>query len=198
MNKIKTLFPVIVKIPEKEASLKGRHLVSALKKYARISLALSAEKSGVTLPAHLEKDENGAPVLLNGIHWSLSHKPEFAAGVVAPARTGIDIEKIRPYSKALEKKTAGPEEWHLKNAETSERFFFRYWTAKESVLKATGKGLKALSSCRVEKIHDERHLTIACMGKNWHIETFYFNDHVASIVKNDYSIVWSVMGSNDY
>ena len=70
--------------------------------------------------------------------------------------------------------------------------FFRFWTAKEAVLKATGIGIKDLLKCRVNQIVDERHLRLHYEGQDWLIEHFLFDRHLASIVQNQYRIDWSV------
>ena len=98
------IFPVIISIPEKERALQGKDLVASLSDFARKGLLISAEKSGIKLTGKLLKDENGAPVPVNNVFWSLSHKPEYAAGVAATYPIGIDIEKIRTYKEALKKK----------------------------------------------------------------------------------------------
>ena len=73
------------------------------------------------------------------------------------------------------------------------KLFFRYWTAKEAVLKAVGTGLKDLSKCKIAHLIDENSLAIDYMNKRWLIEHLFFNGHIASINKGLYDIKWSVI-----
>ncbi|MBW2619724.1 MAG: 4'-phosphopantetheinyl transferase superfamily protein [Deltaproteobacteria bacterium] len=183
------IYPVILPVPDKEQQLKGREKVSFLSKHAREALEISAKKSHIKL-SELKKDEKGVPLPFNGHYWSLTHKLKYVAAVIAPAPIGIDIEKIRPCSKALFKKTAHDNEWELSDTDPF-ILFYRYWTSKESVLKASGTGIKDLSKCRIIQIIDDNHLVIDYRNQEWLIEHFYFDEHIASIVKNDFDVEWT-------
>jgi 4'-phosphopantetheinyl transferase len=188
----RTLFPVILPVPDQVRDYKPRDRVTYLSRHARQALKLAAEKSGVRLGA-LVKDDNGVPQPFEGIHWSISHKTRYVCGVVAPLPIGIDIERVRNFSEGLYQKTATDREWALADMETdSVMAFFRFWTAKEAVLKATGIGIKDLLKCRVDHIFDDKHLQIQYDGREWLIEHFFFNDHVASIVKSSFQIEWLI------
>jgi 4'-phosphopantetheinyl transferase len=188
---LETIYPVILAVPEKSRQLTGKNKVLSLSKHARQALAISAQKSCVHL-SNLLKDKNGAPLPFNGNYWSLTHKSNYAGGVVASTRIGIDIEKIRQCSEALFSKTAGEKEWDLVNTDPV-KLFFRYWTSKESVLKAAGTGLKDLSKCIITRVTDENNLFIDYREKEWLIEHFYFDGHIASVTKNSFNIKWSLV-----
>jgi 4'-phosphopantetheinyl transferase len=192
VNNLDTLFPVILPVPAGVLEFKPRDRVIFLSRHARAALQLSAEKCGVRL-GKLAKDENGVPQPFEGIFWSVTHKTQYVAGVAAPNPTGIDIERIRRFSDGLFKKTAADREWALADMEkNSVMTFFRFWTAKEAVLKATGIGIKDLLKCRIHQIVDDNHLRIHYEGRDWLIEHFVFDRHIASIVQNRYKIDWSV------
>jgi len=179
------LFPVILQVPFKKKQLKGKEQVAYLSRHARRALQMSAQKSGIFLRTLL-KNENGAPLPVDGNFWSLTHKPEYVAGVVASTSTGIDIERIRPCSASLFRKVADDREWGLVE------LFFRYWTSKEAVLKAAGIGLVGLSECRVVKVIDKKNLIINFRNKNWQIENFFFQGHIASVAHNLCRIKWTL------
>lgn len=188
---METIYPVILAVPEKIRQLTGKNRVLNLSKHARQALEISAGKSSIHL-GDLLKDKSGAPLPFNGTYWSLTHKPDYVGGVVASTRIGIDIERIRPCSEALFSKTAGEKEWSLVNTDPI-KLFFRYWTSKESVLKAAGAGLKDLSKCTIAKVIDEENLFIDYGGEKWLVEHFYFDGHIASVTKNSFNIKWSLV-----
>lgn len=185
-----TLYPVIMAVPETVKELTPRERVKFLSRQARQALEFSAERSRVPI-GKLAQDERNAPLPFDGNYWSITHKTEYVGGVIAPSPVGIDIEKICSRTKSLFKKTATETEWAL--ADMTFKTFFRYWTAKEAVLKAAGIGLKALSQCRVIKVPDAQHLDIEYDAKTYRIEHHYFDDHIASIVKNEFQINWTIV-----
>ena len=187
-----TIYPVILPVPEKNRDLPVREKVIRLKEYARDALRISAKKSGIK-SCYLKKDEKGVPLPFDGNYWSISHKPEYVCGVVALTKTGIDLEKIRPCSKALFRKTANDREWSLLDDTDPYINFFRYWTSKEAVLKAVGTGIMDLLKCSVEQIIDDKTLIISYRDKRWLIEHFFFNGHIASVVKDAYRTDWTFM-----
>jgi 4'-phosphopantetheinyl transferase len=185
----KVIYPVILAVPETMMALKPKERVKFLSRHARRALEISAEKSSIRLNA-LEQDDRNAPLPFNGSYWSITHKNEYVGGVVCPSPTGIDIEKICSRSEALFRKTADEAEWAL--ADKTFTTFFRYWTAKEAVLKAAGIGLRDLSKCRISRVPGPRHLDVEYDEDKWQIEHNFFNSHIASIVKNDFLIEWTI------
>ncbi|MBW2660783.1 MAG: 4'-phosphopantetheinyl transferase superfamily protein [Deltaproteobacteria bacterium] len=186
-----SIYPIILSVPEEKKTLTGRDRVLHLSKYARDALELSAKKSFINLGNPL-KDEKGVPMPVNGNYWSISHKPKYVAGVAARSRIGIDIEEIRECRESLFRKIADQNEWELTNTDKN-ALFFRYWTSKESVLKAVGTGLKDLSKCKITQIIDENNLAIDYMDKRWLIEHIFFNGHIASVIKDFLNIKWTVL-----
>ncbi|MEA3416942.1 MAG: 4'-phosphopantetheinyl transferase superfamily protein [Thermodesulfobacteriota bacterium] len=213
-----TIYPVILAVPDDKRNLSGKNRTLYLSRHARDALEISARKSRIHL-SELLKDENGVPQPCGGNYWSLSHKPVYVAAVVAPERIGIDIEEIRTCSESLFRKIADRREWGLADTDKINtptlpstfkgegwgggekreflynkfKLFFRYWTAKEAVLKSVGTGLKDLSKCKIAQIIDENSLAIDYMNKRWLIEHLFFNGHIASINNGLYDIKWSVV-----
>ena len=185
------IYPVILPVPAEVQHLPPRQRVKSLSDCARQALALSAERLGVRL-GPLEKDDRGAPVPCDGNFWSLSHKPDYVGGVVAPAAIGLDIEKLRPCSAGLRRKTADAAEWALMGHGDVQTTFFRYWTAKEAVLKARGEGLRDLSRCRIAHIFNPTRLRVDYAGRTWTVEHFFFEGHVAAVAAGGLRVEWTL------
>ena len=187
----RVIYPVILAVPDEQKKLTGREKVAFLSRHARGALEISAQKSGVEL-TRLIKGENGEPLPVDGNYWSLTHKTGYVGGVIASTKIGMDLEKIRPCSAALFRKTAQDSEWSLSTADPT-RLFFRYWTSKESVIKASGAGIRDLSKCRIVKIIDHNHLIINYRDQEWIIEHHDFDGHIVSVVKNNFKVEWTIL-----
>jgi 4'-phosphopantetheinyl transferase len=184
-----TLYPVILTVPPPERDLKGRDKVRALSRHARSALRQSCLQSGL----HLEtfpKDENGAPLPVKGVYWSLSHKSSVVGGVASPMPVGLDLETIRPVSEALLTKVADADEWQLVGGRAADRFF-RFWTAKEAVLKAVGKGIAGLSRCRIVEIVDDTRMTLVYEKTRWPVVHFRRDDLVAALTAHELDVAWT-------
>lgn len=191
---LNTIYPVILSVPQNKRHLIGRKKVKYLSAYARDAIQVSAKKSNIVFSV-ITKDENGVPQPFNGSYWSLTHKSEYVGGVVAPAKIGIDIEKIKRCSKALFKRIADEKEWNLTRSRQidSKKLFFRYWTSKEAVLKALGTGFKDLSRCKIAQVVDDDNLVVNYKGNEWLVEHFFFRNYIASVVKNKFNIKWTLL-----
>ncbi len=89
---------------------------------------------------------HGKPYLKDGrVFFNLSHSHGAVVCAVAKFELGCDIEKIRPIGGKVGEKFFATSEKELLSACTSDRereaLFFRLWTLKESLVKATGDGL---------------------------------------------------------
>jgi 4'-phosphopantetheinyl transferase len=182
------LYPVVLVVPETIAAWTGRRRVVALSRLARAAARQSARRLGCAL-GRLAKDSDGVPLPVNGLNWSVTHKPSLVAGVAGPAPLGIDIEPVRPRTPKLFSKIAGPQEWAL-GKEDEWHLFYRFWTAKEAVLKALGIGMTGLSDCRVVAIDDPFHLTLDYRGNLWQVQQSMACGHVASVTQRHQDIHW--------
>lgn len=165
-----------------------------MSRLARQALTRSSQKIGFPI-TQFPKNEKGAPLPVNGIYWSLSHKIENVAAIAAPEPVGIDIEQQKPCTPGLFKRIATTEEWALgpMNTPLAETdLFYRYWTAKEAVLKAVGVGITGLSKCRILKIIDHNRLMVDYDGTHWHVEHMRWDDHIVAVTKGDMHIHWTL------
>lgn len=92
--------------------------------------------------------EAGKPYLAgaDGVFFSLSHSGNYVLCAVSDCEIGADIERVRPADLRLAERffcTAESARIAAQETEKEQReLFFRYWTLKESFLKATGFGLR--------------------------------------------------------
>jgi 4'-phosphopantetheinyl transferase len=184
------LHPVILPLTTEEQRLRGRARLQALSRRAREALARCCEASGVTL-GPLEKGDRNIPLPFHGTFWSLSHKPRFVAAVVGPAPIGIDIEEITPRTEGLHDYIASKAEWAL--ADRSWETFFRFWTAKEAVLKAVGVGLAHLKKARIHAILNTDNLIVDYASRPWHVGHFRFQNHIVSLTHDGHAIAWNLV-----
>lgn len=183
------LHPVILPMPEERQRLQGREKVAALREKARQALALSARHAGLRL-GPLEKDANGAPLPSVGVFWSLSHKSAYVAAVAASVPVGIDVERIKAVSEGLHRRIADLDEWALAPRQDLATFF-RFWTAKEAVLKAVGKGLVDLSRCRIARVASADCLVLAYDRQVWSVRHRWIDaDHLAAVTADHDRIEW--------
>jgi len=185
-----TLFPVVMPVIEAGHKPSGKEKVDHLSQIAREALKVSAEKSRVRL-GELLKDEKGVPFPVAGIYWSLSHKPNYVAAVISKDKVGIDIEEIKPRPESLFARVASDEEWELQ--ERSWDTLYRYWTAKEAILKAAGIGISGLKTCRIISVPDENHITSNYKGQIFLVEQLRHKNHIVSVLKDDNEIKWVVL-----
>lgn len=96
----------------------------------------------------LEYRHNGKPYLKNHpeLFFNLSHSGTMVMAAFSDREIGCDIEKIRKTKMALVHRYFAEERAAVSEQEEREeerdRLFSRYWTLKESVLKATGEGMR--------------------------------------------------------
>lgn len=190
------IHPVAMHVPVWHREQIGRERVRALSRLARQALHRSAHRGGWALGS-LEKDQDGVPLPSNGIYWSLSHKETLVVAVAAPFSIGIDVERIRPVDERLYRRVAGDDEWNLAG-EMHRSTFFRFWTAKEAVLKAVGKGIAGLGHCRVATIHDACMMTLTYDDAAWTVTHYWIdNQHLAAVTVEPERVHWYVVESND-
>jgi 4'-phosphopantetheinyl transferase len=164
--------------------------------------------------------EDGRPIPQSGWYWSVSHKGDWVAAVIARHPIGIDIEFIRPRSPRAWKALARPEEWdmimtpRLSKISSVDSFldgsptygsvdetlsasdfvqwlpFFRMWTAKEAVLKASGVGLERLDDCRLSDVGPSGGMTLNFESQSIGVEHDILGRSVAAVTTGPIPVKW--------
>jgi 4'-phosphopantetheinyl transferase len=88
-------------------------------------------------------DGYGRPLIDCPLDFNLSHSGEYVVCAVSEGvRVGIDIEKRKAFSFMDLADCFSAEEWEeMAKSQSREATFYDFWTIKESVLKADGRGL---------------------------------------------------------
>lgn len=168
----------------------GPERVRRLGRIAREAACRSAAISDAPPPSFL-KTFDGVPLPEAGWHWSITHKPTIVAGIVAREPVGIDIETIRPVHPNLHLKICNASEWAL-GREPALLRFFRFWTAKEAVLKAVGLGLQGLSICRICSAPASPRMALDVDGDPWRVEHLFISDHLVAVASKGRDVAWTL------
>ncbi len=137
----------------------------------RLLLKHLLRKAGIEKYQQMYFSERGKPIFLNlpGIDFSISHSHAIAACALGiHIKLGIDLEYLRKIELSDFENSMSPAQWSniLKN-ENPEHEFFRYWTLKEAVIKADGRGmlipLASISDGTYITVNEDLELQIAPM-----------------------------------
>jgi 4'-phosphopantetheinyl transferase len=123
--------------------------------------------------------ENGKPIL-PGIHFNISHSAhQVICGFSKEGRLGIDLEKISPIDFEDFTSMFSAQEWTvIKSADDPIRAFYRFWTRKESIIKALGRKLSYLHQIELDVTSD--HFVVD--GKRWFLRDVVVEDSFLAAV----------------
>ena len=93
--------------------------------------------------AELKYSQYGRPYFNEKFDFNISHSENYVICAIGnDVRLGIDIEKVEKINLSEFVSILRTEEWNkIVNSTKPTSSFFQYWTIKESVIKANGKGL---------------------------------------------------------
>lgn len=119
------------------------------------------------------------PYLNDDIDFNISHSGEYVLCAIGQGvRLGVDVEKIRTVNFDDFKSTMTPEEWYGISSDAQPmRAFFKYWSIKESVVKANGCGLSVpLQNIRINGS------TAECFGEKWYLNHFLKDENYSTAI----------------
>lgn len=93
----------------------------------------------------IKKGPYGKPYFADsGIQFNISHcRGMVVCAVSREWELGIDVENIRPFKEAVARRIMSEREFQeLLVSPDQNKFFFRAWTYKESVVKLSGNGIR--------------------------------------------------------
>lgn len=130
----------------------------------------------------LKYNEFGKPFLNDDVDFSISHSGNFVVCAIGQKiKLGIDIEKItdidiRDYQDIMTK-----EEWFQINIQENPlKSFFRFWTMKESIIKAEEKGL----SIPLKEINILSN-KVLYNNKSWHLIELILNENICTTLASN-------------
>lgn len=113
--------------------------------FGKLLLIKGLRKYGfdVNLLSEMQFNKYGRPFINNEIDFNISHSGSYAiCAITKNLRVGIDIEEIQKIDITSFSNVMTNEQWKLiKNSPDPVRSFFKFWTIKESVIKADSRGL---------------------------------------------------------
>lgn len=126
----------------------------------------------------------GRPYHPEGPYFNLSHSGRYVVLAVSDRVLGADIEQVRPWKEAVAKRCyLEPELDWLARQVDSLTAFYTLWTAKESIMKATGAGFH-MPPESFRTFPDEAAGTDAD-GTDWYLHWFRLPDHVVCVATPD-------------
>jgi len=171
-------------------SSEPRERVAQQRAAARVALAHCA-RSAQAAPDGWQQNADGAPLPNSGFYWSLSHKRQWAAAVIARSPVGIDIEHVAPRSSDLHEKVGTPAEWERLGGRGWENFF-RLWTAKEATLKANSCGIGYLGECTLVAVESATVMIVHFREAPWRVRQLFWRDHIAAVAGGE-PVQWEIM-----
>ena len=107
------------------------------------------------------KHEHGKPFLTShSLHFNHSHSQHYYALAISERvkDIGIDVEQLDRSVRfdALAQHAFHPEEYQIWQASEDEEYWFRVWTTKEAILKASGLGIRLDLNSLNTQVHPEQ------------------------------------------
>lgn len=134
----------------------------------------------------ISKNEYGKPFLLNkkDCFFNITHSGDWVAVAISDMEVGIDLEYKEPfdYDEVIDYLMSKSEKQFFSTlpCEFKKDIFYRFWTLKESYIKAIGLGMsKHLNSFSIELWH--KHIRPSVDRKMKFIELPFFDHYAFSV-----------------
>jgi 4'-phosphopantetheinyl transferase len=142
----------------------------------RLLIARYSQLQPTSIPLHL--GQHGKPMLPPelGKHVNVAHSGDWSLLAISPSAVGVDLENAATELtfKDIATLSFSPTEQHsLDKAVDPRATFFRLWTRKEALIKATGQGISdALAD--IPALDGHHHVDLSLLGEPgpWSISSF--------------------------
>ncbi|OQP45861.1 hypothetical protein A4H97_31960 [Niastella yeongjuensis] len=135
-----------------------------------------------TILEELQFNEYQKPFLPGGPSFNISHSADHVVCVISPiGKVGVDLEHINPVDINVFRVCFTHKEWQYINSNIDPLYtFYKFWTKKEAVVKADGRGL--LIPFLSFEVIDE---TVYLNNTSWHFEPLPIEDGYIAYIATD-------------
>lgn len=146
--------------------------------------AIAQERKSLAI-SDLQFTEYGRPYFndINDFDFNISHSGNIVVcAVTAEGKVGIDLEEIKHINVSDYKNQFSDKEWlRIENEQFPHHTFYDYWTKKEAVLKADGRGV----SLNLQHIDVSNTGKVVLDNKSWFLKKIdYFNNYSCNVSSN--------------
>lgn len=133
----------------------------------KLLLYHALKKNGCTEPFILHYSTHQRPYLDIPIDFNISHSGNLVVcATTNHGRIGVDVEEIKSIDFETFKNVMSVTQWQeILTSGNPMTSFYRYWTLKESLIKADGQGISNISLDEICIHNDESYLN----GQNWFV-----------------------------
>jgi 4'-phosphopantetheinyl transferase len=157
--------------------------------YGKFLLQIMLKECGFSADlGNLRYSKYQKPYLEDGPPFNISHSANRVACIMGrDGRVGIDLEEIREMPFADFQSQFSGEEWAaIQGAVDPTNTFYAYWTAKESIIKADGRGLQI----PLKELHIDDSGTILFDGNAWNLRRLdWYDDYSCHIAFEEFEEV---------
>ncbi|MBG0969485.1 4'-phosphopantetheinyl transferase superfamily protein [Bacillus sp. SRB3LM] len=128
----------------------------------------------------------GKPHILGmpDFHYNISHSKDWIIVGISSSLIGVDIEYMEPCNVQIAKRFFSKDEYQAiqkKKHEERIKLFYELWTAKESYIKAIGKGLSVpLNSFSIQNLG--RTLRLLNSTEHFYFKKYHIDDNYKCVV----------------
>lgn len=153
--------------------------------FGKLLLTAALKDNDVTADLHqMQYTSYGRPFLPDAPDFNISHSGHRVVCILAKkGRVGIDLEEVRDLNIEDFREQFSPEEWKaIHEAVEPLQAFYHYWTAKECLSKADGRGLNLpLASLKIEEGSTFHH-----GGRHWNLRSLpHFTNYACHVAAEE-------------
>lgn len=127
----------------------------------------------------LSKDANKKPFLAfcPELHFNVSHAENYALIALGVQELGVDVEYLSKdfnFIEILPTVFSAPEISVVLTAENKNKTFYKLWTRKEAIVKATGKGIDD-NLVEIDVLDEAEYIEASAFQSKQHMQVFSFD-----------------------